>query len=125
VRSIADKSLIVISLETYSVVSRLFDYALRTQSPKIKFGEIEFQVFREDVKSLFLDVHFNKVSYHFTFHNNGWLTIRENSENIQTERFSMGFYRDNHNFTYSGDRDFCMEVCGRLISIIKTGFNFK
>lgn len=124
-RSIADKSLIVISLETYSVVSRLFDYALRTQSPKIKQGEIEFHVFREDVKSLYLDVHFNNASYHFTFHNNGWLSIRENSANIQTERFSMGFYRDNHNFTYTGDRDFCIEVCGQLINIIKTGFNFK
>ncbi len=124
-RSIADKSLIVISLETYSVVSRLFDYALRTQSPKIKLNEIEFQVFREDVKSLYLDVHFNNVSYHFTFHNNGWLSIRENTANIQTERFSMGFYRDNHNFTYSGDRDFCVEVCERLIDIIKSGFNFK
>lgn len=124
-RSIADKSLIVISLETYSVVSRLFDYALRTQSPKIKLRDIEFQVFREDVKSMYLDVHFNNSTYHFTFHNNGWLSIRENAANVQTERFSMGFYRDDHNFTYSGDRNFCLEVCGRLIDIIKKGFNLN
>jgi len=65
VRSIADKSLIVISLETYSVVSRLLDYSVRTNSPIIKLHDIELKVFREDIKSLYLDVHFNNVSFNF------------------------------------------------------------
>lgn len=125
VRSIADKSLIVISLEMYSVVSRLLDYSLRTSNPRIQLGDIELQVFREDMKSLYLDTHFNNVSYHFVFKNNGWLSIRENASGVQTERFSMGFFRDDHNFSYSGDRDFCLEVCNSLIEIINQGLNFK
>ncbi len=124
-RSIADKSLIVISLETYSVVSRLLDYSVRTNSPIIKLHDIELKVFREDIKSLYLDAHFNNVSYNFSFHNNGWISIREDAEGTRRERFSMGFYRDDHNFTYNGDRDFCLEVCEQLIDIINSGFNFN
>jgi hypothetical protein len=125
VRAIADKSLIVISLELYSVVSRLFDYSLRNNSPRLKLADMEIQVFREDVKSLYLDAQFKNVSYHFNFPNNGWLSIKENAEGIQTERFSMGFFRDDHNFTFTGDRDFCLEICDRLISNIKTTYHLK
>lgn len=108
----------------YSVVSRLLDYSLRNNSPTLKLHDIELRVLREDMKSLFLDVNLSNVSYNFTFQNNGWISVVENVEGMQTERFSMGFYKDDHNFTYSGDRDFCLEVCEHLIDIIKSGFNY-
>lgn len=124
-RAIADKSLIVISLEIYSVVSRLFDHCIRNNNQRLRLGDMELQVFREDVKSLYLDVQFKNAAYHFTFQNNGWLSISENAGGTRTERFSMGFYRDDHNFSYTGDSEFCLEICEQLINIIKTNFNLK
>lgn len=124
-RSIADKSLIVVALEAYSVVSRLFDYTVRKQMGKLRLHDIEFEIKREDEIRLILDVHFGLTSYQFLFENNGWLSIRENHQGVQTERFSLGFYRDDHNFSYSGDREFCIEVCHRLFGIIKSGFNLS
>jgi hypothetical protein len=113
------------SLEIYSVVSRLFDYSLRNNSPSLQFADMELRVFREDAKSLHMDVQFKNVAYNFIFQNNGWLSIKENAGGKQTERFSMGFYRDDHNFSYTGDGEFCLEICDRLMSIIKTNYNLK
>lgn len=124
-RKIADKSLIVISLEMYSLTSRLFDYCVRNNTPRIQLTDMELQVFTEDIKSLYLDIQFKNAAYQFNFQNNGWLSIKENAGGKMTERFSMGFYRDDHNFSYTGDGEFCLEICDRLISIIKTNFNLQ
>jgi len=107
------------------VVSRLFDYCLRNKSQSLQLADMELKVFRKEVKSLYLDVQFKNVAYNFIFQNNGWLSIKENAGGKQTERFSMGFYRDDHNFSCTGDSDFCLEICTRLISIIKTNYNLK
>ena len=77
------------------------------------------------MSSLLLEVQFKNATYKFNFQNNGWISIHENADDINTERFNMGFFRDDHNFTYTGDRDFCVEVCERLIDIIKKEYNFK
>ena len=124
-RTIADKSLIVISLETYSLVSRLLEHSFRSSKTGLQTGGIDIEVSRSDTTSLYLNFQSDHITYNFSFPANGWLTITENIDGTKTERFNMGFYRDDHNFSFTGERLFCIEICTNLIRNIKEGFDIQ
>jgi len=118
----ADRQLIILGLEMYDTVTRL--YNRKSEKDKLVFTlqGLSFFIYQEEENGdMLLEIDMEGAKYFFRMKRKGWLTIFESKNIVKRERFKMKFDHDKMRFTYRGDRDFCMEICPNLINLVGGG----
>lgn len=115
----ADRQLIILGLEMYDTVIRLYNRKGVKNKLNFKLQGLYFLIYPdEENKGMHLDVDMQGAKYLFRMKHKGWLTIYESKDIVKRERFEMRFNNQKMRFVYRGDRDFCIEICPNLMNLV-------
>ena len=117
----ADRALIILSLEVYDLVTRL--YKQKGGRGKVKFNieGMHFLIFADEkTGEMCMDVDIQNVKYLFRMKRKGWMAIYEVKNVLKKEHIDMSFDNSVLRFVYEGNREFCMEICSNLVNLINS-----
>ena len=122
----ADRALIVLSLEVYDMVTRIYKQKGGRGKVKLDIQGMFFTIYAEEKTGVMcLDANMQNVKYLFRMKRKGWMAIYELKNVLKKEHFDMIFDNSVLRFVYEGNREFCMEICANLVYLVtsQTGKN--
>jgi len=122
----ADRALIVLSLEVYDTITRLYERKGGRGKVKFSIEGMHFLIYADEkTGEMCLDVTIQNVKYLFRMKRKGWMAIYEVKNVLKREHIDMNFDNSMLRFVYEGNREFCMEICSNLVYLIhsQTGKN--
>ncbi|NOX86786.1 MAG: hypothetical protein GXO86_12625 [Chlorobi bacterium] len=117
----ADRALIILSLEVYDMVTRLYEQKGGRGKVKFNIQDLYFLIYTDEKSGeMCLDVDMQNEKYLFRMKRKGWMAIYELKNVLKREHIDMMFDNSMLRFVYDGNREFCMEICSNLINLINS-----